>query len=118
MPKRVAQKVSCSGIRTVAVGDGALGFWKALDETFPSTRHQRCWLHKTLNVLDKFPKSIEIGERFACYAEAFRRRLHRQAGGLSRQGDQLGRSDDGRLAWQMGHEPDADQRLDAQVQPA
>src|SRR5208283_4601442 len=38
----------------VAVGDGALGFWKALDETFPSTRHQRCWLHKTLNVLDKF----------------------------------------------------------------
>ena len=42
----------------VAVGDGALGFWKALDETFPSTRHQRCWLHKTLNVLDKFPKSM------------------------------------------------------------
>ena len=39
----------------VAVGDGALGFWKALDEAFPTTRHQRCWLHKTLNVLDKFP---------------------------------------------------------------
>ena len=38
--------------------DGALGFWKALDETFPSTRHQRCWPHKTLNVLDKFPKSM------------------------------------------------------------
>ena len=34
----------------VAVGDGALGFWKALEETFPSTRHQRCWQHKTLNV--------------------------------------------------------------------
>ena len=43
----------------VAVGDGALGFWKALDETFPATRHQRCWLHKTLNVLDKFPKSMQ-----------------------------------------------------------
>ena len=43
----------------VAVGDGALGFWKALDETFPSTRYQRCWLHKTLNVLDKFPKSMQ-----------------------------------------------------------
>jgi putative transposase len=43
----------------VAVGDGALGFWKALDEAFPSTRHQRCWLHKTLNVLDKFPKSVQ-----------------------------------------------------------
>ena len=34
----------------IAVGDGALGFWKALDEAFPSTRHQRCWQHKTLNV--------------------------------------------------------------------
>jgi transposase-like protein len=43
----------------VAVGDGALGFWKALDEAFPATRHQRCWLHKTLNVLDKFPKSMQ-----------------------------------------------------------
>ena len=43
----------------VAVGDGALGFWKALDETFPSTRHQRCWPHKTLNVLDKFPNSMQ-----------------------------------------------------------
>ncbi len=42
-----------------AIGDGALGFWKALDEAFPSTRHQRCWQHKTLNVLDKFPKSMQ-----------------------------------------------------------
>jgi len=43
----------------IAVGDGALGFWKALDEAFPSTRHQRCWVHKTLNVLDKLPKSLQ-----------------------------------------------------------
>jgi len=43
----------------VAIGDGALGFWKALDETLPATRHQRCWLHKTLNVLDKMPKSVQ-----------------------------------------------------------
>jgi putative transposase len=43
----------------VAVGDGALGFWKALDEAFPSTRHQRCWVHKTINVLDKLPKSVQ-----------------------------------------------------------
>jgi transposase-like protein len=42
----------------VAVGDGALGFWKALDEVFPSARHQRCWFHKTSNVLNKFPKSM------------------------------------------------------------
>lgn len=43
----------------IAVGDGALGFWRALDEAFPSTRHQRCWVHKTLNVLDKLPKALQ-----------------------------------------------------------
>ena len=43
----------------IAVGDGALGFWKALDGTWPSTRHQRCWVHKTSNVLNKVPKSIQ-----------------------------------------------------------
>ncbi|MBE7212672.1 MAG: IS256 family transposase [Gluconacetobacter diazotrophicus] len=43
----------------IAVGDGALGFWKALDEVFPGTRHQRCWLHKVMNVLDKVPKSVQ-----------------------------------------------------------
>ena len=42
----------------VAVGDGALGFWKAVDEVFPGTRHQRCWFHKISNVLNKFPKSM------------------------------------------------------------
>ncbi|MFW5654891.1 MAG: IS256 family transposase [Roseicyclus sp.] len=42
----------------IAVGDGAMGFWKALDEVFPGTRHQRCWVHKTSNVLNKFPKSM------------------------------------------------------------
>lgn len=43
----------------VAVGDGALGFWKAIEEIFPSTRHQRCWQHKVLNVLNKVPKSVQ-----------------------------------------------------------
>ncbi|NEU15162.1 IS256 family transposase, partial [Methylobacterium sp. BTF04] len=43
----------------IAVGDGALGFWKALDEVFPGTRHQRCWVHKTANVLNKAPKSVQ-----------------------------------------------------------
>jgi transposase-like protein len=43
----------------IAVGDGALGFWRALDEVFPSTRHQRCWQHKTANVLNKVPKSVQ-----------------------------------------------------------
>jgi transposase-like protein len=41
----------------LAVGDGALGFWKALAEVFPTTRVQRCWMHKTGNVLNCFPKS-------------------------------------------------------------
>ena len=41
----------------IAAGDGALGFWAALSEEFPETRHQRCWVHKTCNVLDKMPKS-------------------------------------------------------------
>jgi len=40
----------------VAVGDGALGFWKALRQMYPTTREQRCWVHKTANVLDKLPK--------------------------------------------------------------
>ncbi|BCA63130.1 transposase [Sphingomonas sp. HMP9] len=43
----------------IAVGDGALGFWKALDEVWPSTRHQRCWVHKIANVLNKVPKSVQ-----------------------------------------------------------
>ncbi|MCP1850215.1 MULTISPECIES: IS256 family transposase [unclassified Bradyrhizobium] len=43
----------------IAVGDGALGFWKALDEICPDTRHQRCWVHKTVNVLDKVPLSVQ-----------------------------------------------------------
>ncbi|MET9683815.1 IS256 family transposase [Streptomyces coeruleorubidus] len=43
----------------LAVGDGALGFWNALHEVFPETRHQRCWVHKTANVLDALPKSAQ-----------------------------------------------------------
>ena len=41
----------------LAVADGALGFWKALGEVWPATREQRCWVHKTANVLNKLPKS-------------------------------------------------------------
>ena len=43
----------------LAVGDGALGFWSAVNEVFTTTRHQRCWVHKTANILDKMPKSIQ-----------------------------------------------------------
>ena len=41
----------------LATGDGSLGFWLALAKVFPSTKQQRCWVHKTANVLDKLPKS-------------------------------------------------------------
>ena len=41
----------------IAIGDGALGFWAALREEYPATKEQRCWVHKTANVLDKLPKS-------------------------------------------------------------
>ena len=54
----------CSMCRTevwgrpeLAVADGALGFWKALGELWPTTREQRCWVHKTANILNKLPKS-------------------------------------------------------------
>jgi putative transposase len=43
----------------LAIGDGALGFWKAIRQIWPSTRHQRCWVHKTANILDKLPKRTQ-----------------------------------------------------------
>jgi putative transposase len=44
---------------TLAIGDGALGFWKALRQVYGQTRWQRCWVHKTANVLDKLPKALQ-----------------------------------------------------------
>ena len=44
----------------LAVGDGALGFWKAIEQVFPSTRHQRCWVHKTANLLNKVALSVQV----------------------------------------------------------
>lgn len=43
----------------IAVGDGALGFWAALRDTWPETREQRDWVHKVANVLDALPKSVQ-----------------------------------------------------------
>ena len=43
----------------LAIGDGALGFWSAISELWPSTQHQRCWVHKTANVLNKLPKKLQ-----------------------------------------------------------
>jgi len=44
----------------IAIGDGALGFWKAVEEIFPATRHQRCWVHKTANVLNTVALSVQV----------------------------------------------------------
>lgn len=49
----------------IAVGDGAMGFWRALEEAFPTTRHQRCWQHKTANILNKVPRSVQPGMKTA-----------------------------------------------------
>jgi transposase-like protein len=56
----------------LAIGDGALGLWAALDEVFPTTRHQRCWNHRALNVLDKLPKRLhpEVRKKLRGLAEA------------------------------------------------
>lgn len=43
----------------LAIGDGALGFWNAISKFWPATAHQRCWVHKTANVLNKVPKSVQ-----------------------------------------------------------
>jgi len=43
----------------LATGDGSLGFWGAINEAFPQTKHQRCWVHKTANILEKLPKSLQ-----------------------------------------------------------
>lgn len=43
----------------LAIGDGALGFWNAINKVYPQTRHQRCWVHKTANVMNKLPKSVQ-----------------------------------------------------------
>lgn len=58
----VLQDLKRRGLTTapkLAIGDGALGFWAALREEYPETREQRCWVHKTANVLDKLPKSVQ-----------------------------------------------------------
>lgn len=43
----------------LAIGDGAMGFWAALAKVYPTTRHQRCWVHKSANLLNRMPKSVQ-----------------------------------------------------------
>ena len=76
----------------LACGDGALGLWAALDEVFPTTRHQRCWNHRVLNVLDKVPKRL--------WAD-IRRRLREVWSSESRAECELRR--DGLVRWLEAH---------------
>jgi len=61
--KEVLQDLKDHGLTAaplLAIGDGALGFWSALEECFSETKQQRCWVHKTANILDKMPKSVQL----------------------------------------------------------
>jgi putative transposase len=51
----------------LAIGDGAMGFWAALEEVYPDTRQQRCWMHKTMNVLNYLPKSTQAKAKQALH---------------------------------------------------
>lgn len=64
---RDLQQRGLSHAPKLAIGDGAMGFWTALREVFAETREQRCWVHKTMNVLNALPKSVQ---------EAAKRELH------------------------------------------
>lgn len=55
-------------IPELAIGDGAMGFWAALEEVYPESRQQRCWMHKTLNVLNCLPKSVQAKAKQALHA--------------------------------------------------
>ena len=59
--REVLLKLKSRGMNApeLGIGDGAMGFWAALEEVYPETRQQRCWMHKTMNVLNKVPKSIQ-----------------------------------------------------------
>ena len=52
----------------VAIGDGALGFWRALREVYPETQEQRCWVHKIANILDKLPKRLQAKAKSKLHA--------------------------------------------------
>ena len=96
-----------SSSQTSSTGDGALGFWKALRKAFPTTREQRCWVHKTANVLDKIakrsqpeakrmlheiwmaPTRADACRAFDAFIAAFRAKYLKAAGCLEKDKDEL-----------------------------
>ena len=68
--REVLLKLKSRGMNVpqLAIGDGAMGFWSALDEIYPDTRQQRCWMHKTMNILNCLPKSTQPKAKQALHA--------------------------------------------------
>ncbi len=68
--REVLLKLKSRGMNVpkLAIGDGAMGFWAALEEIYPQTRQQRCWMHKTMNVLNGLPKSAQRKAKQARHA--------------------------------------------------
>ena len=68
--REVLLKLKSRGMNVpqLAIGDGAMGFWSALDEIYPDTRQQRCWMHKTMNILNCLPKSTQSKAKQALHA--------------------------------------------------
>jgi transposase-like protein len=78
----VLQDLQARGLKSapvLAIGDGALGFWAAQEEVWPETRSQRCWVHKTANVLNELPQSIQ-GKAKAGLQEIWMAATQAQAG--------------------------------------
>ena len=68
--REVLLKLKSRGMNApqLAIGDGAMGFWAALEEIYGETRQQRCWMHKTMNVLNCFPKSSQAKAKQSLHA--------------------------------------------------
>ena len=68
--REVLLKLKSRGMNVpeLAIGDGAMGFWAALEEVYPESRQQRCWMHKTMNVLNCLPKSVQQKAKQALHA--------------------------------------------------
>ena len=84
MGREVLLKLRARGMNApkLAIGDGAMGFWAALEEIFPTTRQQRCWMHKTMNVLDCLPKTAHPKAKQALHdiwQAKTRKRAHNRA---------------------------------------
>ena len=67
--REVLLKLKSRGMNVpqLAIGDGATGFWAALEEVYPESRQQRCWMHKTMNVLNCLSKSLQAKAKQALH---------------------------------------------------